>query len=197
MKKRIAFFDFDGTITTKDSLLAFIIFREGILRTLLGLMMISPYYLAYILKIIPVQTAKEKVLKHFLKNLSIEKFQSDCNQFASTTLLTLLRPKALNEIKRLQEESVAIIVISASPENWLRPWTGRIGADLLATHLEIKNGKLTGKIEGKNCRGTEKVRRIMNSYDLSQYDEVYCYGDTKGDKPMLRLATHAFYRPFR
>jgi len=41
------------------------------------------------------------------------------------------------------------------------------------------------------------VRRILAAYDLSQYDEVYAYGDTKGDKPMLGLATIAFYKPFR
>src|ERR1700730_1757781 len=162
MKNRIAFFDFDGTITTKDSLLSFMIFRNGKLKTFLGLMMLSPYYLAYILKIIPVQTAKEKILKYFLRNLSIEKFQSDCNEFSSTVLLTLLRPKALDEIKLLGEKGVPIVVISASAENWLRPWTERVGADLISTRLEIKNGKLTGKIEGRNCRGKEKVRRIKS-----------------------------------
>jgi phosphatidylglycerophosphatase C len=197
MKNRIAFFDFDGTITTKDSLLSFIIFRNGKFKTVLGLMILSPYYLAYILKIIPVQTAKEKILRYFFRNLSIEKFQSDCNEFSSTILLNLVRPKALDEITRLQEKGVAIVIISASPENWLRPWTERTGADLLSTRLETRDGKLTGKIEGRNCRGKEKVRRIMTRYDLNQYEEVYCYGDTKGDKPMLQLATHAFYKPFR
>ena len=61
----------------------------------------------------------------------------------------------------------------------------------------MKNGLLTGKIENQNCHGEEKVNRINAAFDLSQYDEIYCYGDTKGDKPMLRLATFAFYKPFR
>jgi|ERR1700730_9515250 len=197
MKNRIAFFDFDGTITTKDTLLAFILFRTGVLKTYLGMMLISPYYIAYLLKIIPVQTAKEKVLKYFFKNIPVEKFQSDCNEFVATILPSLLRPKALHEMDLLKEKGAKIIVISASAENWLQPWTQVIGVDLIATRLETRNGRITGKINGKNCRGKEKVRRILQSYDLAAYDEVYCYGDTKGDKPMLQLATFAFYKPFR
>ena len=61
MKRRIAFFDFDGTITTRDSLLAFILFRHGKLKTILGLISISPFYALYILKLVPAQKAKEKV----------------------------------------------------------------------------------------------------------------------------------------
>ena len=87
--------------------------------------------------------------------------------------------------------------MSASPENWLNIWCNQIGASLISSKLETKNGKLTGKFDGNNCRGEEKVRRIRLQYDLSNYDEVYAYGDTKGDKPMLELATFAFYQPFR
>jgi phosphoserine phosphatase len=68
---------------------------------------------------------------------------------------------------------------------------------LISTRLETNNGKLTGRIEGKNCRGIEKVRRIKMQYKLDEYDEIYAYGDTKGDKPMLGLATIAFYKPFQ
>jgi phosphatidylglycerophosphatase C len=197
MKKRIAFFDFDGTITTEDSLLSFIFFRYGKLRTVLGLLTVSPFYAAYLMKLIPAQKAKEKVLSRFLRNESVEKFDIACNQFAKNFLPTIERQKALKEIKTLQEMGTEVVIISASPDNWLMPWCKQIGVSLICTKLETKNGKLTGRIEGKNCRGKEKVRRILASYNLQEYDEVYAYGDTKGDKPMLGLATFAFYQPFR
>ncbi|HYJ38919.1 MAG TPA: HAD-IB family phosphatase, partial [Chitinophagaceae bacterium] len=112
-------------------------------------------------------------------------------------LPTIERQKALKEIKTLQEKGTEVVIISASPENWLLPWCKQVDASLISTKLESKNGKLTGRIEGKNCRGKEKVKRILASYNLQEYDEVYAYGDTKGDKPMLGLATFAFYQPFR
>ena len=197
MKRRIAFFDFDGTITTKDSLLAFILFRYGKWRTIVGLLLISPFYALHLLKLIPVQKAKEQVLKQFFKNEDVNQFSEAANEFVKKALPPLIRPKAIREIQLLQKNGAEVVIISASPDNWLQPWTKQFDAGLICTKLESKNGKLTGRIEGNNCRGKEKVRRILAAYDLSQYDEVYAYGDTKGDKPMLGLATIAFYKPFR
>jgi phosphatidylglycerophosphatase C len=197
MKRRIAFLDFDGTITTKDSLLAFIFYRYGRWRTYIGLLSVSISYVAYILKLIPVQAAKESVLRRFFRNEKIEEFQSACERFIMEILPTLLRPKALNEIELLQELGAEVVIISASPCNWIQPWSKSIGATPICSVLEVIDGKLTGKIQGNNCRGKEKVIRINNSYKLEDYDEVYAYGDTKGDKPMLELATFAFYKPFR
>ena len=197
MKKRIAFFDFDGTITTRDTLLAFIVFRYGKWRTISGLLLVSPFYLLYMLKLIPVQTAKERVLRQFFRNEQVTNFASAAEEFVNTALPSLIRTKAINEIKLLQQEGTEIVIISASPDFWLLPWSKKINASLISTKLESKNGKLTGKIEGNNCRGREKVRRIISAYNLSDYDEVYAYGDTKGDKPMFELATICFYQPFR
>lgn len=197
MKRRIAFLDFDGTITTRDSLLEFIFFRHGKLKTILGLISVSPYYALYILKIIRVQKAKEKVLSRFFRNEPVERFESYCEDFTRRIIPALVRPKAIKELQMLMEKGVEIVVVSASPHNWLHAWSKQFGASLISTKLEVKDGKLTGKIDGKNCRGQEKVRRIRSQYDLSNYDEVYAYGDTKGDKPMLALATFAFYQPFR
>jgi len=197
MKKRIAFFDFDGTITTKDSTLSFIFFRYGKWKTRLGFLLVSPFYAAYLLKLISVQKAKEKVFQHFFRNEDVEAFALASHQFAKEVLPTMERPKALEEIRKLKDNGAEVVVISASPEQWLTPWCKKVGASLISTKLEIKNGKLTGRIAGKNCRGKEKADRIQAKYDLSEFDEVYAYGDTKGDKPMLGLATFAFYQPFR
>jgi phosphatidylglycerophosphatase C len=197
MKRRIAFFDFDGTVTTKDSLLSFIFFRYGKWRTLRGLLLVSPYYAAYILKLISVQKAKERVFKQFFANEKVEEFDKACQQFVKEIVPTLERPKALNEIRMMKDAGAEVVIISASAENWLMPWSKPLEVSVISTKLETINGRLSGKIVGNNCRGKEKVRRILESYNLTDYDEVYAYGDTKGDKPMLELATFGFYKPFR
>lgn len=197
MKKRIAFFDFDGTITTQDTLLEIIKFHKGSFRFYLGFIINAPYLLAYKAGIISNQTAKEKVLRYFFGGMQLPAFQQQCDAFASTAMRSFIRPKALEEIERLKAAGTSIVVVTASAENWLQQWCLDNNLQLLGTKLETVNGLLSGKIDGRNCYGEEKVHRINARFDLSLYEEIFCYGDTKGDKPMLQLATFSFYKPFR
>jgi phosphatidylglycerophosphatase C len=193
----IAFFDFDGTITTKDTLLEMIKYRHGNAKFYLGLLLHSPYLVAYKAGIISNQLAKEKVLKLFFGRMTTEQFRQCCEDFAAEKIPVLIRKKALKEIDRLKQAGAEVVIVSASPENWLQPWCATLNLQLLATQLEVHNNTITGRIKGNNCHGEEKVRRIREAFDLSAYKEIYCYGDTSGDKPMLSLATYAFYKPFR
>jgi HAD superfamily hydrolase (TIGR01490 family) len=200
---RIAFFDFDGTVTTKDTLLEFIRFSKGKLPFYLGFALNSPWLVAYRLKLISNQAAKERILSWFFRNTPLAEFQETCDRFATREIPGLLRPKALREISELQDKGFSIVIVSASPENWIRKWAESINAGLIATKLETRPGKpaedtrLTGRILGNNCHGKEKVRRIGETFQLDAYNEIYAYGDSSGDKPMLALAHHSFYRPFR
>ncbi|MBS1602540.1 MAG: haloacid dehalogenase-like hydrolase [Bacteroidetes bacterium] len=201
MNKRIAFFDFDGTITTKDTLLEFIRYDKGAPLFWLGFLLSAPWILAYKLKVISNQKGKERVLSFFFKNRPLDDFQASCDRFSSEMLPGLLRPKALDELKKLKELGAEIVIVSASPSNWIRKWADSIGASLIATHLSVttKKGRtvLTGSIEGANCHGREKVRRIQLNHQLDEYTEIYAYGDSSGDRPMLALGKIAFYKPFR
>ncbi|HET6255660.1 MAG TPA: HAD-IB family hydrolase [Puia sp.] len=204
MTQKIAFFDFDGTITTKDTLLEFIRHSKGTPRFYLGFILNSPWLIAYKLKLISNQTAKERVLSFFFKRTPLDRFERHCESFSRDILPTLIRPKALEEITKLRTAGASVVIVSASPENWIRTWATTLEVELLATRLETKPGKdpakaprLTGKILQKNCHGEEKVRRIKEAYTLDDYQEIYTYGDTGGDRPMLKLGTASFYKPFR
>lgn len=197
MKKKIAFFDFDGTITKKDTLLEFIKFSKGKIGFYFGFLINSPYLVAFKLKLISNQTAKEKILRFFFKNMPVERFQVLCDNFSRQVLLGLIRAKALEEIEKLKNEGVTIVVVSASPENWIRKWAGDNSIQTISTQLEIKDDKLTGKILGNNCHGEEKVIRIKENYVLSEYETIFAYGDSSGDKHMIKLASVAHYKPFR
>lgn len=195
--KQIAFFDFDGTITTKDTMLEVIKYHRGQFWFYVGFLLNSPFLVAYKAGIISNQRAKERILRFFYGKKLREDFQADCDRFASDIIPGLIRPKALTEIKKLQENGIEVVIVSASAENWLTRWCNEQGVSLIATKLETRSNKITGKIEGNNCHGEEKVRRINERYQLADYGKIYCYGDTKGDKPMLKLATLSFYKPFR
>ena len=196
-KKAIAFFDFDGTITFKDTLLEIIKFQSGRVGLYKGFLTISPWLLAMKLKLVTNQAAKERLLSYFFKGMPAEDFQTLCDRFSKECLPALLRPAALQEIERLKKEETTVVIVSASPENWISGWCNENGLACIATRLEATGNILTGRIAGKNCHGVEKVRRIRESFDLSAYKDIFCFGDTKGDKPMLSLATFAYYKPFR
>jgi phosphatidylglycerophosphatase C len=197
VKKGIAFFDFDGTITTKDTLLEFIKFSKGNFRFYLGFLVNSPYLVAYKTKVISNQAAKEKVLQYFFRNMPVDAFEKLCEAFTQKYLPSLIRPGALREIEKLKRENYVVVVVSASPENWIRQWANENGVELIASRLETKEGMITGMIVGKNCHGEEKVRRIMEKYVITDYSTVHAYGDTTGDRPMMALATNSFFKPFR
>lgn len=197
MKRVIAFFDFDGTVTRNDTLLEFIKFSRGSFRYYLGFLLNSPILIAYKIGILSNQTAKEWMLRYFFSRKSAEWFQRQSDLFDEQILPSLLRPKAIREIQKLQEAGADIVIVSASAENWIKKWTDSMKIKLLGTRLIIKNGKITGQIDGKNCHGKEKVCRIKEKYNLADYNEIYCYGDTIGDKAMLDLGSIKFYKPFR
>jgi len=194
---KIAFFDFDGTITTKDTLLEIIKFQKGKAAFYFGFFIHGPWLLAYKLKLFPNDVVKQKILTYFFAGMDERVFQENCNLFVEKKLPGLLRHAALTEIKMLSESGFEIVVISASAGNWIRKWTDEQSLKLISTRLEVKNGRLTGKIEGRNCHGNQKVICIKELWNLSEYKEIYAYGDSSGDKPMLALATKSFYKPFR
>jgi phosphatidylglycerophosphatase C len=195
--RKIAFFDFDGTITTKDTLLEIIKFQKGELAFYIGFILNAPWLIAYKLKLFPNDLAKQKMLTYFFGGMSEMVFQKQCDLFTEKKIPALIRPGALLEIEKLKSRGFEIVVISASAGNWLRNWTNNLSLKLVATTLEVKNGLMTGRIEGKNCHGEQKVVCIRKQWNLDDYEEVYAYGDSSGDKPMLALATKSSYQPFR
>jgi phosphatidylglycerophosphatase C len=196
MSKQIAFFDFDGTITSKDSFLEFIKFQKGQLYFYAGLLMCSPWLIGYAFGLLSNNMAKEKLITFFFKNQQIENFNETCLQFSSIDLKKIIRIAALQEIAQLKLQGFEVVIVSASIENWLQPCCEKNNIKLIATKLQIVDNKLTGKMEGLNCNAEEKLRRIKEAYNLADYETIYCYGNTKGDKPMLGVATKSFYRYF-
>lgn len=194
--KKLALFDFDGTLTTKDTLLEFFKFRDGILKFYKGMLLLAPVLVALKLKLLPNWKAKEVFLTYFLKNCSQEIFNLDCQKFAHDAIPGMLRQEAVVALNQHLESDDKIFIVSASPANWIENWVGQRSIDVLATKLDVKNGLLTGKLQGRNCYGVEKVRRIESVLDYNKYDQIFAYGDSRGDKEMLNLATHAFYKKF-
>lgn len=79
------------------------------------------------------------------------------------------------------------VVISASPDFLVRPALERLGVTaVIATRLDPS----TGRIEGRNCHGAEKVARFRQEWGGASIEEFY--SDSLSDSPMARLAKRAY-----
>ena len=192
----IAFFDFDGTISDKDSMVEFIKFAVGKYRYYYCLLKLSPILLLYSLRIISNNIAKEKLFSSYFKGWYVEEFEKLAEKYSELELNKIIKPSAIDKIKWHQEQGHKVVVVSASIGSWLKKWCELYQIELIATQLEFKNGKLTGRFATKNCYGIEKVNRIKAQFDLTKYEQIYAYGDSAGDKEMLAISTHPHYKLF-
>jgi phosphatidylglycerophosphatase C len=194
--KKLALFDFDGTLTKKDTLLAFTLFYHGRLKYLLGLIYLSPILILFKLKLIKNIIAKERFLKYFFTGITIESFEKKCHEFSKQIVPSIIRPEAARALAQRKINGFEIYVVSASAQNWVKPWCLANDISCIATQLEVVSNKLTGKISGHNCYGIEKLNRIKAEIDINSYSEIAAYGDSKGDLEMSSIATKYFFRTF-
>ena len=195
-KKNLACFDFDGTITTKDSLPDFIKYAVGKPIYYTKLFFLSPLLICYMLKIIPNYTAKQMFLSCFFKGWVADRFLKIAEQYSDKQIDKITRPVAIRRIKFHQKQGDTVVIVSASIDYWLKKWCENRSVDLIATRLEISKGKITGKFASANCYGMEKVNRIKEKYNLDKYNDIYAYGDSSGDKEMMQIATKRYYKYF-
>ena len=196
MKKKLALFDFDGTITKKDTFIAFLKFSLGYRRLCAGLLRLFPVIILYLMRIYSNEKAKEIVIRFFYKDWQEERLKETGRAFAETVLPSLINPAALDRIIWHSSQGHIIYVVTASVNYWIEDWTSRHGLGLISTRLEIRNHRFTGFFLSRNCYGKEKENRIRTEIILPDFDYIYAYGDSRGDKEMLALADEGFYRKF-
>jgi phosphatidylglycerophosphatase C len=192
----IAAFDFDGTITTKDTLFDFIQYSFGWPKFIIGMLLFLPTFTSYLLNNISNSEAKEKLFSIFFKGFEFEDFQKLGENYKEK-ISQILNNDAIEKINWHKKEGHKLIIISASIENWIEPWAKEFGFEIiLATKAEFKEGKLTGKFSSKNCHGVEKVNRLLAEFPDRKAYKLYAYGDSSGDSELLKEAEFPFFKKF-
>ena len=192
--KKVYAFDFDGTLTTKDTLIEFIRYAKGSMALGLGFMRYAHLLVLMKIGLYPNYKAKQKVFAHFFKDTTLDDFNALCKAFAASSS-HLLRPNAIEAINHAIKEGSEVLIVSASIDNWVQPFFPQV--KVVGTQIEVIDGKLTGLFLSKNCYGQEKVNRILSLYPNRHDYHLTAYGDSRGDKEMLAFADESHFKPFR
>jgi phosphatidylglycerophosphatase C len=190
-------FDFDGTLTVRDSYTAFLRWRAGSGRYAAGMAKLAPAATSYLLHR-DRGRIKAAATKEFLAGVPRETLEEEARAFAQEMAPSLLRADAVATWRWWRAREATMIIVTASPDVVVAPFARALGASvLLGTQLEYDgNDRVTGAFACANCRGDEKVRRLKAHFG-EDVRLAAAYGDTSGDRAMLKIAEEQGYRVFK
>lgn len=188
----VAAFDFDGTLTRGGSVFLFLVAVRGWPAVLRATLRTAPLIVQGAVFGGPsADRAKEALFVELLAGLPAERLRREGLEFAEQHLRRRLRPEVHRRLEWHRKQGHRVVVVSASPECYVAPAAELLGADAaLATRLVVSGGGLlTGRYQGKNCRGSEKYARLVawlrTEGLLAAQPEVWAYGNSRGDFRLL------------
>jgi HAD superfamily hydrolase (TIGR01490 family) len=195
-KPVVAAFDFDGTLTRRDTLLPFLVSALGAPTVVGNALMLAPVLAGYALGLTGNGVAKEKVFIRCFAGMQIAVLRQKAARFVDHVLPGLIRPEAMRRLEWHKKRGHRCVVISASLELYVLPWARKAGFDdVIATRLETAaDGRVSGKLSGENCYGHEKVTRLESLLGARNRYTLYAYGDSAGDKELLAYSDFPYFR---
>lgn len=192
----IVAFDFDGTLTVRDSFNAFLAWRVPKARFALGLVRLAPELAAYAVAR-DRGRLKAAAISEFLAGMTPDEVGAQAASFADSVWDRFMRPDALAKWDEWKAMGATMTVVTASPAVTVEPFARRLGADvLLGTRLKTDTaGRLMGPLSGENCRAGEKVVRLRERFG-PDVRLAAAYGDTSGDIEMLEIAEERGFKVF-
>ncbi|MBA4329847.1 MAG: HAD-IB family hydrolase [Polaromonas sp.] len=194
----VAAFDFDGTLTRRDTLLPYLQRGLGWPRFLWALLLSSPWLAAFALRLISNHRAKARLLRVALGGRSEAEIAGWTATFVHQYLPAQWQPGMLARLRSHQQLGHCCVIVSASPGIYLHEVGRVLGMQaVLCTELASRSGALTGDMVTPNCHGQEKVRRLQDwlvARGLQKPLALHAYGDSGGDVPLLNLADYAHYQ---
>ncbi len=189
--RRVAAFDFDGTLTRRDTFVPFLRFLRGAGR----LLVTATAEAVPVARVAAGRGDRDALKAAFVARL-LTGFPEDAylaagESFAARVDARRLRVDTLARLAQHRHDGHEIVIVSASLDVYLRHVSARLGADhVISTRLEVAGGHLTGRLLGPNVRGPEKAR-LLRAWLGGTPVELWAYGDSSGDRDLLDMADHA------
>ena len=140
--------------------------------------------------------AKEALFTEVLADRALDDVTSISAAFADEHLRAAIRPVLAARFAAHLDAGHTVVIVSASPALYVDRIASSLGAHgAAATRLAVDDrGRLTGRYEGRNCRGTEKLRRVrellgeLGVADTGAALPLFAYGNSRGDLRLLEAA---------
>ena len=189
----LALFDFDGTLTTRETFPAFMRYAVVRPRLLAGGVLLAPVVFGYRRGWVAGNPTRASIVQMGLRGVDAERLRAQGAAFARDVLPGVLRPEAMARLAWHRQRGDRVVVVSGGLDVYLAPWCADQGVELLCSVLAERGGRITG-YAGPQCVGEEKVRRVHALCDPQAYAAIHAYGDTHEDLAMLAMAHHRTYR---
>lgn len=193
--KKLYCFDFDGTLTTKDTMFQFLRYYDR-KKYYWALAKHLPLFALLKVKLLPAEPVKRSFISSVLKGERKEKLEQRAQIFFDSKHQELLRELAKEFLDSRNKELTQSVLVTASLDVWTKPFADFYEMDLIATRAQFKEGVFTGKFLGTNCNGEEKVNRLKDYLIDRSFDKIIAFGDTSNDYPMMEFAQESHFRFF-
>ncbi|WP_426573438.1 HAD-IB family hydrolase [Aquihabitans sp. McL0605] len=192
--RRIAAFDFDGTLTRRDTLVPFLATSCGPGAFIRALGRVAPTALRARTgrthgAVHPRDAGKAALLRELYADRRADWLASQGQKYAAT-LTRRLRPEMVEQVRWHREAGHELVIVSAGLRTYLEPFAADAGFDhVIAVELEADDaGVLTGELQGPNVRGPEKAVRLRRWLGDDQPEMLWAYGNSSGDTELLAMA---------
>lgn len=193
----VAAFDFDGTFTDGDSLLRFVGWRRSRIRFAVDLLLTMHLLVLYAVRVVPNETHKMALFARRFRGMPAAEFRRLADDFAAHQVPQMIRPEAKARLRYHKGLGHRVVIVTASPTDWITPWARREGIDeVIGNVAQVRDGRMSGRLAGVNCYGQQKVERLLRSYPERAGYTLFVYGDGRGDRELLAAADEPFYRCF-
>ena len=190
----LALFDFDGTITDRETMPDFMVAAVRPARLAFGKVVLLPLVLGYKLGWVSGSVVRAAICRFGFWRIPSIELEQHGTAFAQDFLPKVLRPQAMERIAWHKARGDRIVVVSGGLDLYLRHWASAHGLELLCSSLEQKAGRFTGRYQGAQSVRREKARRVRAAFPPERYNKVFAYGDTPEDYDLLATAHEAYYR---
>lgn len=187
----LALFDFDGTLYPKDSFTGFMFYTLSKRHIVKKGLKILPWIQAYYLKLYPAHAMRARLFQSMFKGIAADFVQNLAQEYAQQ-LIQNLDQELLQQLRLHQQNGDRVVLVSASIDLYLVPICEFLNIELICTTTEIKDGLLTGHYSSEDCSCEQKKLRILQQYNLEDYQYIYAYGNSEEDLDMLSLADHPY-----
>ncbi len=195
--KNIAFFDFDGTLTYVDSITMFYksLYRWRICYFYFNYILCFWELLLVLINKNNYLKLKNKRLRVNLNRISLHQFVYFKDRYLNTIFPLIIKNSGLEKISQLKKMNFEIVIVSASYDFLLTDWCESLDLGLITNRVMIKEFKICS--EKLDCNFQNKVDRILDLYNLYEFENILAFGDSSGDLAMLELANEKYFNYFK